>query len=360
MRKVIHVDMDAFYAAIEQRDDPSLRGRPLAVGAAVGRGVVMTASYEARPFGVRSAMPSSRALRLCPDLQFVRPRFDVYKRESRRIREVFARYTDLIEPASLDEAYLDVTEPKGGPMSAVAVARAIKAAIRAETGLTASAGVSFNKFLAKTASGLEKPDGLTVILPAQALGFLAALPIDRFHGVGPATARRMRELGIARGADLQARSERELVAAFGRVGAHYWRIAMAQDARPVEPDRPRRSLSVETTFDHDLRDEVALTAELAPLAQELAARVERAGFPCRTLTLKIRYADFAIASRRTTQRHPFVGCEAILAAGCALLAQRPRGAEAIRLLGLGVSSPADEAEPRQLGLPLMAAGSAAR
>ena len=306
MRKVIHVDMDAFYAAIEQRDDPSLRGRPLAVGGAGGRGVVMTASYEARPFGVRSAMPSARAVRLCPDLRFVRPRFDVYKRESRHIREIFARFTDLIEPASLDEAYLDVTEPKGGPMPAVAIARAIKAAINAETGLTASAGVSFNKFLAKTASGFEKPDGLTVIRPAEALGFLAALPIERFHGVGPATARRMRELGIARGADLQARSEQELVAAFGRVGGHYWRVAMAQDGRLVEPHRPRRSLSIETTFDHDLRDEAALHDALAPLALELAARVDRAGFPCRTLTLKVRYADFAIASRRTTRALPFV------------------------------------------------------
>ena len=360
MRKVIHVDMDAFYAAIEQRDDPSLRGRPLAVGAAAGRGVVMTASYEARPFGVRSAMPSSRAARLCPDLLFVRPRFDVYKRESRRIREVFARFTDLIEPASLDEAYLDVTEPKGGPMPAVAVARAIKAAIRSETGLTASAGVSFNKFLAKTASGLDKPDGLTVIRPEQALAFLASLPIDRFHGVGPATAKRMRELGITCGADLQTRSEQELIAAFGRVGGHYWRIAMAKDGRPVEPDRPRRSLSVETTFDRDLREEGALREALTPLAEELAARVERAGFPCRTLTLKVRYADFAIASRRTTRPQPFVDGEAILAAGCELLVQRPRRTEPIRLLGLGVSSPADEAEPRQLGLPLTAAGSAGR
>ena len=178
-------------------------------------------------------MPSSRAVRLCPDLLFVRPRFDVYKRESRRIREVFARFTDLIEPASLDEAYLDVTEPKDGPMPAVAVARAIKAAIRSETGLTASAGVSFNKFLAKTASGLDKPDGLTVIRPEQALAFLAALPIDRFHGVGPATAKRMRELGVTCGADLQTRSGQELIAAFGRVGGHYWRIAMAEDGRPV-------------------------------------------------------------------------------------------------------------------------------
>ena len=218
MRKVLHIDMDAFYAAIEQRDDPSLRERPIAVGAAAGRGVVMTASYEARRFGVRSAMPSSQALRLCPELCFVPPRFDVYKRASRRIREVFAQATDLIEPVSLDEAYLDVTDPKGGPMPAVAVARALKAEILAATGLTASAGVSFNKFLAKMASGLQKPDGLTVIRPEQALTFLADLPIEKFHGVGPATAERMQRLGITCGADLQSRGEHELVAAFGRIG----------------------------------------------------------------------------------------------------------------------------------------------
>ncbi len=360
MRKVIHVDMDAFFAAIEQRDEPALRGLPLAVGAASGRGVVMTASYEARRFGVRSAMPSSRALRLCPHLLFVRPRFDAYKRESQRIREVFSRFTDLIEPASLDEAYLDVTTPKAGPMPAVAVARAIKAAIRAETGLTASAGVSFNKFLAKTASGLEKPDGLTVIRPDQALDFLAKLPIDRFHGVGPATARRMRELGITSGADLQRRSEADLVAAFGRTGAHYWRIATAQDQRAVEPDRPRRSLSVETTFDRDLRDEAALLSELTLLAEELAVRVARARFPGRTLTLKIRYADFALVSRQASRAEPFAGGDAILAAGSALLAQRPRQPDAVRLLGLGLSSPGHEPVARQLGLPLTAAGSAGR
>ena len=359
MRKIIHVDMDAFYAAIEQRDEPALRGLPLAVGSASGRGVVMTASYEARRFGVRSAMPSSRALRLCPQLVFVRPRFEVYKRDSRHIRAVFARFTDLVEPASLDEAYLDVTAPIPGPMAAVEVARAIKAAIKAETGLTASAGVSFNKFLAKTASGLEKPDGLTVIRPEQALGFLAGLPIERFHGVGPATARRMRELGIACGADLQTRGEAALVAAFGRSGAHYWRIATARDERPVEPHRPRRSLSVETTFGRDLRGEEALLEELGPLAGELAERAARAGFAGRTLSLKIRYADFSLVSRQASRPEPFTAA-AILPVARTLLAQRPRASEAIRLLGVGLSAPERPIEPRQMGLPLMAAGSAGR
>ena len=360
MRKVLHIDMDAFYAAIEQRDDPSLRGRPVAVGTAAGRGVVLTASYEARRFGVRSAMPSSQALRLCPELCFVRPRFDVYKRESRCIRDVFAQVTDLIEPVSLDEAYLDVTEPKSGPMPAVAVARALKAGVRAATGLTASAGVSFGKFLAKIASGLEKPNGLTVIRPEQALAFLAALPIEQFHGVGPATARRMRQLGIACGADLQRRSELELVAAFGRIGGHYWRMANARDDRPVQPDRPRRSLSVETTFDEDLQAPAALRQALESLAADLAVRLQRSRFFGRTLTLKLRYADFSLASRRMTRPESFLEPGVILKASLELLAQQPRPCAPVRLLGLGVSTPGMGEDPRQLDLQLKETDSAAR
>jgi DNA polymerase-4 len=352
MRKIIHIDMDAFYAAVEQRDDPSLRGRPVAVGSPEGRGVVLTASYEARVFKVRSAMPSHQARRLCPDLVFVRPRFDAYRSQSRTIRAIMARFTTLIEPLSLDEAYLDVTEPLTGSMPAVEIARALKQAIRAETGLTASAGVSFNKFLAKTASDLEKPDGLTVIRPERALAFLAALPIERFHGVGPATARRMRGLGILTGADLQARSEAELVAAFGRLGGHYWRIAQGRDERPVEPDRPRRSLSVETTYDTDLRRPAELAAALAPLAGQLAERLARAGFVGRTLTLKLRYADFQIASRRTTRAASFADRETILATALELLAERPRPGDPVRLLGLGVSAGIHEDDPRQMALPL--------
>jgi DNA polymerase-4 len=360
MRKIIHVDMDAFYAAIEQRDDPTLRGQPIAVGSGGVRGVVLTASYEARPFGVRSAMPSSRAKRLCPELRFVRPRFDAYKRASQQIRAILARHTDLIEPLSLDEAYLDVTEACAGDRSAVEIARAIKAAIQAELGLTASAGVSFNKFLAKTASDLEKPDGLTVIRPAQALAFLAALPIERFHGVGPATARRMRAQGIATGADLQARSEHELTLAFGRVGRHYWDIAQARDERAVETDRARRSLSVETTFHHDLRGRMALEAALAPLAEELAARLARSGFAGRTLTLKLRYGDFQLVSRRATQAMAVLDTQQILRTANELLGQRPRPDEPIRLLGLGVSNATGDDDPRQLSLPLMGTRSAGR
>lgn len=352
VRKIIHIDMDAFFAAIEQRDDPRLRDRPIAVGSAKGRGVVMTASYEARPYGVRSAMPSVRALRLCPDLTFVRPRFDVYREESRRIRTIFGRFTDLVEPASLDEAYLDVTDPKSGSRPAVEIAAEIKARIGAETGLTASAGVSFNKFLAKTASGLRKPDGLTVIRPEQAPSFLAGLPIEQFHGVGPATARRMRQLGIATGADLRSRTEQELVASFGRMGAHYWRVAMAQDDRPVSPDQPRRSISVETTFQDDLVAEADLRAALGPLAADLAFRVGRTQFTARTLTLKIRYADFTLATRRCTEPQALVDREQILAAALLLLERRPRLGAPIRLLGVGVSGAVDADLPMQLDLPL--------
>ncbi len=352
MRKIIHIDMDAFYAAVEQRDFPELRGSPIAVGAGQGRGVVLTASYEARPYGVRSAMPSRRAIQLCPGLVFVPPRFAVYKHESARIREILSRYTDLIEPVSLDEAYLDVTAPRGGAAPAVAIARSIKAAIRETTGLTASAGVSFNKFLAKVASDLHKPDGLTVIRPERALAFLAELPIERFHGVGPATARRMRGLGITSGADLQARGEHELTAAFGRLGHHYWRMARAEDDRAVEPSRPRLSVSVETTFENDMRSDGQLEAALVPLTQELALRVERTGFQGRTLNLKIRFGSFRIATRRMTRTTAFREADDILHHALELLAQRPRREAAVRLLGIGVSSEAMRGDSRQLALQL--------
>ena len=360
MRKIIHVDMDAFYAAIEQRDDPTLRGLPIAVGSGGSRGVVLTASYEARPFGVHSAMPNGRARRLCPELRFVRPRFDAYKQASRQIRAIFARHTALIEPLSLDEAYLDVTECCRGPTSAMGIAHAIKGAIQAELGLTASAGVSFNKFLAKIASDLEKPDGLTVIRPAQALAFLSALPIERFHGIGPATARRMRALGIACGADLQACGEHELVQAFGRSGIYYRDMAHARDDRLVEPDRARRSLSVETTFEHDLLGQRSLEAALAPLAEELADRLARSNFIGRTLTLKVRYGDFTLASRRTTQPMPMRDGRQILRTASELLGQRPRPDDPIRLLGLGVSNTVTDDDRRQLQLPLTEIHSAER
>ncbi|HET6469917.1 MAG TPA: DNA polymerase IV [Geminicoccaceae bacterium] len=352
MRKIIHVDMDAFYAAIEQRDDPGLRGRPIAVGGGSGRGVVMTASYEARPFGVRSAMPGARARRLCPDLVFVPPRFEVYKAVSRELRLIMRRWTELVEPLSLDEAYLDVTEPLGGARPAVEIARALKREILERTGLTASAGVSFNKFLAKTASDLLKPDGLSVIRPEQAAAFIAALPIERFHGVGPATAARMRALGIHDGGDLQAWSEAALVAAFGRAGSHYWRIAQAQDERPVVPDRPRKSLSVEETFAQDLRGRDAMLAALAELAPALALRLARAGFRGRTLTLKIRLKSFRLSTRSCTEPRPLLDAVRIRELAALLLERPALPAEPVRLLGLGVSGEFREGAPGQLDLEL--------
>lgn len=357
MRKILHVDMDAFYAAVEQRDDPALRGLPVAVGGGSGRGVVLTASYEARRFGVRSAMPGGLARRLCPKLVFVRPRFDAYRAASREIRAVFRRWTPLVEPLSLDEAYLDVTEPLGGPRPAVEIAKAIKAEIRARTGLTASAGVSFNKFLAKLASDLGKPDGLTVIRPGQAEAFIAALPVERFHGVGPATAARLHAMGIATGADLQRCSEALLVARFGRAGRHYWRIAQALDDRPVSPDRRRRSLSVEATFASDRRGRAALLAELAPLAETLAERLRAADFRGRTLTLKIKLADFRVLTRRQTVARPLLDAEAILVLATALLDRPAPPAAAVRLLGLGVASEGGAGgDDRQLALDLAPQG----
>ena len=349
MRKIIHVDMDAFYAAVEERDDPSLVGRPVAVGGGAARGVVMTANYAARAFGVRSAMPGAHAARLCPDLVFVRPRFAAYKAVSRDIRLIFERFTDLVEPLSLDEAYLDVSDPKPGPAPAMTIARAIKDAIRAETGLTASAGVAANKFLAKLASDMEKPDGLCVIRPEQALRILAVLPIARFHGVGPATARRLQAAGIATGADLQALTEVEAVERSGRQGGHFWRLAHAIDERPVQPFRDRKSLGVETTFASDLRGLSTLDEAVNTLAEELAKRLARAAFSAATVTLKIKYRDFRLTTRQTTLGVAADRAEVLAAAGRYLLRRGPITAP-VRLLGLGVGGAT--VSGRQLPLPL--------
>ena len=297
MRKIIHVDMDAFYASVEQRDDPSLRGLPVAVGGGGARGVVMAASYEARKFGVRSAMPGFKARRLCPDLIFVKTRFDAYKTVSRQIREVFLGYTDLIEPLSLDEAFLDVTGPKRGGPIATEIAAAIKAEIREKTELTASAGVSYNKFLAKIASDLEKPDGLTVIRPDQAEAFIATLPVERFFGVGPVTAKKMTSSGIHTGQDLRDRSEAELVRLFGKAGHHYHRISRGIDEREVKPDRPHKSIAAETTFEADLTDPKEMLQRLQPLAERVIERSNAAKAYGRTVTLKIKYRDFTINTR---------------------------------------------------------------
>lgn len=343
MRKIVHLDMDAFYAAVEARDDPALRGIPMAVAASARHGVVMTASYPARAYGVRSAMPTARALELCPRLVLVPPRHDAYRAASLAIRAVMRRFTPLVEPLSLDEAYLDVT---GLGPSATGLARRLKAEIRAETGLAASAGVSFNKFLAKQASDLDKPNGLAVIRPNEALAFLAALPVERFHGVGPASARRLHAAGIARGADLQTRPEHELQALLGSAGRHLWRMAKAEDDRPVVPDRPRKSLSVETTFEDDLEGPDAVAAALPPLAADLEARIVRAGFAGNTLTLKLRYAPYRLRTRQAP-----LAAAPILDGARRLLARSPLEGP-VRLLGLGISKSETLTIEEQLALPL--------
>jgi DNA polymerase-4 len=353
MRKIIHVDMDAFYASVEQRDDPALRGRPVAVGSGGARGVVMAASYEARRFGVRSAMPGFQARRLCPELIFVRTRFDAYQAASRQIRDVFLSYTDLVEPLSLDEAYLDVTAPRRGPPSATEIARAIKHEIRAATGLTASAGVSFNKFLAKVASDLHKPDGLAVIRPEQAEAFIAQLPIERFFGIGPKTAERMKALGIHNGADLAVRSEDELVHRFGKVGRHYFRIVRALDEREVKPDRPYKSIGAERTFDQDLGDPGVMLERLRPIAEQVAERMTAADSFGRTVTLKIKHHDFTLTTRQHTQADWVHSAEELLTLAAWLLHHPEPPRRPVRLLGLSVSNFAlAPTAPRQLSLGL--------
>jgi DNA polymerase IV len=355
VRKIIHVDMDAFYASVEQRDDPALRGRPVAVGGGGPRGVVMAASYEARLFGVRSAMPGFQARRLCPELIFVRTRFDAYHAASRQIRAIFRSYTDLVEPLSLDEAYLDVTAPKRGPPSATGIARGIKREILAETGLTASAGVSFNKFLAKVASDLDKPDGLYVIRPEDAHGFIAQLPIERFFGIGPVTARKMRDAGIHDGADLRARSEAELVNRFGKVGRHYFRIARGQDERAVSPDRPYKSIGAEETFATDLTAPAAMLEALRPIAERVAERMAGADLFGRTVTLKLKHHDFSLHTRQYTLADPVHSAEELMQLARWLLHTPAPPAKPVRLLGLTASNfgrAAAASAPVQLSLAI--------
>ena len=302
LRKIIHVDMDAFFASVEQRDNPDLKGRPVAVGGAGGRGVVAAASYEARVFGVRSAMPSVTASRLCPDLVFVRPRFDAYKEASRQIRRVFEHYTPVIEPLSLDEAYLDVTEDKLGIGSATRIAELIRQEIRAKTRLTASAGVSYNKFIAKLASDQNKPDGLCVIRPGEGAQFVAGLPIRRFHGVGPRAEAKMQALGIATGADLAAKDIVFMRQHFGSMADYLFRAARGIDLRPVRAHRIRKSVGGERTFAEDIGSGAALRETLETIADIVWERIEAAGansLPVRgrTVTLKLKFNDFRIMTR---------------------------------------------------------------
>lgn len=353
LRKIIHIDMDAFFASVEQRDNPDLRGKPVAVGYGRERGVVAAASYEARKFGVRSAMPSVTALRKCPELIFTPPRFEIYKAASAQIRAIFARFTPLIEPLSLDEAYLDVTDHLSGGATATETAQAIRAQIRAETGLTASAGVSYNKFLAKLASDQNKPDGLFVITPKQGPGFVENLPVAKFHGVGPATASKMRRLGIESGRDLKGRDAKFLQQHFGKAGLYYFAIARGVDDRPVRPDRQRKSIGAEKTFLVDLFTREQAEAALPAIVGKVWRACESARLFGRTVTLKVKYADFRQITRGHTEAAPIRTPPEFERLALVLLAPIFPSGRGVRLLGLTVSGfDAPIAEDAQLSLRL--------
>ncbi len=345
IRKIIHVDMDAFYASVEQRDDPALRGLPVAVGGRQ-RGVVMAASYEARKFGVRSAMPSVTAKRLCPDLVFVKPRFDVYKEVSRQIREIFLEYTPLVEPLSLDEAYLDVTTNLKNIPLASDIAREIRARILEKTGLTASAGVSYNKFLAKLASDYRKPNGQTVIPPEKGPAFVEALPVAKFHGVGPKTAEKMNRLGIHSGADLKAQSLDFLQQYFGSSGAYYHAIARGHDERRVVPNRPRKSVGSETTFMEDLGRPREIEEGVVSVLDDVWSYCERTGVRGRTVTVKIKYADFQIVTRSRTLEAPVASKEVLERTSLELVRQILPLEKKVRLLGVSLHNLGEAEEPK--------------
>lgn len=357
LRKIIHVDMDAFYAAVEQRDNPGLRGKPVIVGGDPGsRGVVATCSYEAREFGIHSAMSAARAYRLCPKAHFVRPRFDAYRAVSLQIRELFHEYTDMVEPLSLDEAFLDVTENKPGIEYGTRVAREILQQIYERTGLTASAGVSYNKFLAKIASDVKKPAGLTVVTPEQAQEFIAELPIRRFHGVGRVTEKRMQARGIASGADLRQCSKKDLQRWFGKSGPYFYDIARGIDNRAVMPNRLRKSIGKETTLQEDCYDKGEMMMILDKLAEQVAGLLQVRGTSGMTLTLKVKYNDFQNVTRSHSQGEPITQAEEMLILAEQMLDKTEAGDRAVRLLGLTVSNlttdiPFDETAQMELPFP---------
>ena len=330
--------MDAFYASVEQRDDPSLRGKPIAVGGGEKRGVLTTCSYEARKFGVRSAMPGFKAKALCPDIIFVKPRFEAYSEVSKQIREIFSRYTDLIEPLSLDEAYLDVTECKKDISYATDIAKAIKADIKAETGLTASAGVSYSKFIAKVASDMNKPDGLTVVRPHQAEVFLEKLAIEKFYGVGKVTAKKMKALGIHSGKELKEWRRVDLIKTFGKSGGFYHDIVRGIDDRPVKPNRIRKSIAIERTVDENLKSLEELEAKLEDIVVKLIERLERYQKYGRTLTLKLKTASFDIITRSKSMSYPISDREEIRTLAFKLLRDNYTAEMSIRLVGLTSSN----------------------
>ena len=353
LRRIIHIDMDAFYASVEQRDDPALRGLPLPVGSARERGVVAAASYEARRYGVHSAMASVTARRKCPELIFVPPRFDVYKAVSRQIHAIFACYTQIIQPLSLDEAYLDVTAGLENGGTATAIAREIRTRIQAETGLTASAGVSYNKFLAKLASDHRKPNGLFVITPRMGPAFVESLPIGKFHGVGPVTSRKMAELGIATGGDLRQHARADLTAWFGKAGDYYYNAARAEDHRPVMSDRQRKSVGAETTFQRDLTVWEEVVPALTPVFAKVWTAYSSTGLMGHTVTVKIKYADFRQITRARSRVNAIASHAEIEQMGLDLLRPFFPTSLGVRLLGVSLSHLDAEAGPtRQLTLAI--------
>lgn len=342
--------MDAFYASVEQRDHPELRGKPIAVGGGGLRGVVAAASYEARKFGVRSAMPSITAQRLCPQLIFVRHRFDVYREVSAQIREIFYSYTDLVEPLSLDEAYLDVTEPKQGPRSATLIAQAIREKILDATQLTASAGISYCKFLAKVASDINKPNGMKVILPDEALDFLGELPVEKFHGIGKVTANKLRRMGIRHGADLRELTEIELVKRFGKAGRHYYRIVRGEDNRPVNPNRIRKSIGAERTYFEDVSEVKEMKEKLAYLCGKVFDYMERSQNFGRTITIKMKTPEFQIHTRSRSFSSEVRKLQEMEQVVFSLLEENVEEVGAVRLLGVAVSNLEREQETEGIQL----------
>ncbi len=352
-RKIIHVDMDAFYASVEQRDNPDLRGKPVAVGGSRERGVVAAASYEAREFGVRSAMPSVTARRQCPDLIFVKPRFEVYKAISQQIREIFAEHTPVIEPLSLDEAYLDVTDNLQGIPLARDIALDIRARIKVETGLNASAGISYNKFLAKLASDHRKPNGQFVISPETGPAFVETLPVGKFHGIGPATAVRFHALGIQTGLDIRGQTLAFLEAHFGKAGGYYYWISRGIDERPVRADRIRKSVGAENTFFADLTEFDAMVAELRPLVDKVWRHCEHTGNRGRKVTLKVKFADFETMSRSRSVPSAVGSRDDLERLAVGLLEGSMPLPKAVRLLGVSLSSlQVDQGEAPQLDLEI--------
>jgi DNA polymerase-4 len=352
MRKIIHIDMDAFYASVEQRDNPELRGKAIAVGYGEARGVVSTASYEARKYGIRSAMPSLTAKNKCPGLIFVPPRFDVYHEVSMQIREIFLEYTDLVEPLSLDEAFPDVTVNHKNNPSATLIAKEIRKKIFETAGLTASAGVSINKFLAKIASDYNKPNGLFVILPENAEKFVESLKIERFFGVGKVTAKKMHDNGIFTGYDLKQHSENSLVKLFGKMGHELYLNARGIDHREVEANRITKSISNETTFLQDKDNRILLTVELYHLAKEVFGRMQEENFFGKTITIKIKYADFKIITRSKTLPHKIMHFRPMWTVAREMMKLVDLSGHPVRLIGFGVGNASDDSDKRQVQLEL--------